>query len=227
MGEPTDDEEALAAEAKRVHDRYVVELVEALKVCPWAERARLDGHTRQVVITGASPSIDDALAGAAELAGDPRVEVGFLLFPRFEVDRPSFERFVSTLRRADAERAGVSGPAMAMAAFHYEAAPDLAAPHRLIPFLRRSPDPTVQLVRRSVLEALRGPGDHGTAFVDPSTTDLLAFLHAKKKPPLHERVAQVNAETVRELGIAHIESMLREIREDRDASYARLRGRHR
>ncbi len=225
MREFATHDEALAAEARRVHDRYVVELVEALKVCPWAERARLEGRTRQIVIAGAEPSMDAALAGAAELSADARIEVGFLIFPSLEQGRVEFERFVAALRRSDAARAGESGPAMAMAAFHYDAPVDLGSPHRLIPFLRRSPDPTVQLVRRSVLDALRGPGDHGTAFVDPATTDLRAFLTMKKKPPLHERVAQMNLETTLAVGVERLEALLAEIKRDRDASYARIRER--
>ncbi len=215
-------EAALTAEALRVHERYVVEIVEALKICPWAERARLEGLVRPSVLTGRELALAPALEAAAAIGADTRLEVGFLLFPRVEVGRLAFERFVSELRRADAARAGIAGPPMAMAAFHYEAAPDLEAPHKLVPFLRRSPDPTVQLVRRRVLDELRGPGDHGTAFVDPSKIDIAEFLSKKKKPPLHERVAVMNLDTVRALGVEHLEALLKAIRDDRDAAYARL-----
>jgi hypothetical protein len=218
-------EAALIAEAIRVHDRYVLELVEALKICPWAERARLEGRTRQRVLLGRELEIEPALEAAAELGADRSLEVGFLLFPQVDVGRLPFERFVSELRRVDAARSGIEGPPMAMAAFHYDAEADLGAPHRLVPFLRRSPDPTVQLVRRSVLDALRGPGDHGTAFVDPTKVDLADFLAKKKRPPLHERVATMNLETVRALGVERLEAILRDIRADRDASYARLEAR--
>jgi hypothetical protein len=218
-------EAALAAEAVRVHDRYIIELVEALKICPWAERARLEGRMRQRVLLGRSLDLEPALEATAELGADGGIEVGFLIFPRVDAGRVAFERFVAELRRVDAARAGLEGPPMAMAAFHYDAEPDLGAPQRLVPFLRRSPDPTVQLIRRGVLDALRGPGDHGTAFVDPTQVNLADFLAKKKKPPLHERVAVMNLETVREVGLAHLEAILHDIRADRDAAYARLEAR--
>jgi hypothetical protein len=215
-------ETALTAEAVRVHDRYVLEFVEAFKICPWAERSRLEGRTRQVVLTFREPALEPSLEAVAALGADADLEVGFLLFPRLELGRVAFERFVSELRRADSARSGIEGPPMAMAAFHYDAPADLGAPQRLVPFLRRSPDPTVQLIKRKVLEDLRGPGDHGTAFVDPASVDLKEFLSRKKKPPLHERVAAINLETVEAVGVARLDALLREIRADRDAAYARL-----
>ena len=42
--EPIDDE-SLVREAKRLHERYSVEFVEDFNLCPWAARARKDGHT--------------------------------------------------------------------------------------------------------------------------------------------------------------------------------------
>src|SRR5262249_32562635 len=40
---------ALSEEAVRVYRRYQIEIVEALNLCPWAERARLEGRVREVV----------------------------------------------------------------------------------------------------------------------------------------------------------------------------------
>ena len=130
-----------------------------------------------------------------------------------------FERFVGALRDADQAR----GAAFAAAAFHPDAPADTSAPYRLVPFVRRSPDPTVQLIRRSALDAVRRPGDGGTGYVDPaSITDLEAFFRNPPKPPLHERVAAANVETVTRVGVERLEAILREIRADRDASYAAL-----
>ena len=42
----------LAREAIRVYGRYEVEVVEAFTLCPWAERSRRDGHTRQLELEG-------------------------------------------------------------------------------------------------------------------------------------------------------------------------------
>lgn len=215
-------DEALVAEAKRINLRYVVEFVEAYNLCPWAERARLDGHVAQRVCLDADLSLEGPLAIVDEVAKDPSIEVGLLIFPRLDVDRREFERFVGRLRTEDAARAGLGGPALAMAAFHPVAEPATDSPYRLVPFIRRSPDPTIQLVRRSVLDAIRRPGDHGTDYVDPTKVDILEFLTKKRRPPLHERVAQANLETLVELGLDRARAVLDAIVEDRDRSYAAL-----
>jgi hypothetical protein len=220
-------EAALRAEAERLHERYVLEIVEALRVCPWAERSRLDGRTAKTVLTAPEPPLDEALEAARAFGDDATIEVGFLIFPAIESDRVTFERFVAELRRVDAERAGLGGPPMAMAAFHFDVEADMSSAQRLVPFLRRSPDPTVQLIRRSVLDAVRGPGDHGSTFVDPATLDLASLLSQKRRPPLHERVATSNHHMVSAMGVEAFEAKLLDIRADRDVSYAALRARFR
>jgi hypothetical protein len=210
----------LAQEAIRLYARYEVEVVEAFTLCPWAERSRREGHTRQLVLEG-EPATEPALAAIDVLAQDTHVEVGFLLFPTCTLSRVEFERFVSGLRTIDQER----GATFAAAAFHPDARADLSDPYRLVPFVRRSPDPTVQLIRRSVLESVRRPGDGGTGFIDPSTiTDLAAFFKNPPKPPLHERVAQANLEQVERVGVEPIELIFADIAADRERSYAALLG---
>lgn len=216
---------ALEAEARRVYARYVVEFVEAFNICPWAARARQEGRTRVEVVCRAEPDPRHALDAVASLSADPEVEVGLVLFPRLALPRAAFERFVGELRELDAARYGIAGPVMAMAAFHPDAEPRTETPYQLVPFIRRSPDPTVQLVRRSVLDAVRKKGDHGTAWIDPATLDLAALLATKPKPPLHERVAQANLETLTTHGLDAIEALFQDIRRDRDESYRALEAR--
>ena len=212
--------ETLEREAIRLYGRYEVEVIEAFTLCPWAERSRREGHTRQLVLLGA-PVMETALAAIDELAGDSSVEVGFLLFPTCTLPRVEFERLVSGLREADQQR----GAVFMAAAFHPDAQPDTSDPYRLVPFIRRSPDPTVQLIRRSVLESVRRPGDGGTGYVDPaSITDLVAFFQNPPKPPLHERVAQANLEQVERVGTEPIEDILRDITDDRTRAYAAVLG---
>lgn len=213
---------ALTAEAKRINLRYIVEFVEAYNLCPWAERARLDGHVAQRVCLDDDLAVEGPLAIIDEVARDTSIEVGLLIFPRVDADRRQFERFVGRLRTEDGARSGLGGPAMAMAAFHPSAEPATDSAYRLVPFIRRSPDPTIQLVRRSVLDAIRRPGDHGTDYVDPTKVDILEFLSKKRRPPLHERVAQANLETLSEMGLDRASSILDSIVADRDRSYAAL-----
>lgn len=209
----------LTREAVRLYGRYEVEVIEAFTLCPWAERARREGHTRQLVLAG-PPAPESALAAIDTLAQDALVEVGFLLFPTCTLSRVAFERFVSTLRTLDQQR----GAVFAAAAFHPDASADLGDPYRLVPFIRRSPDPTVQLIRRSVLESVRRPGDGGTGYVDPASIDLLEFFKNPPKPPLHERVAQANLEQVASVGVGAIDLILEDIAADRERSYGRVLG---
>src|ERR1700754_5064902 len=57
------DWQRLEREVRRVHERYQVEVVEALALCPWAKQARSDGRVRLGVSFMAEP--DPALADAA------------------------------------------------------------------------------------------------------------------------------------------------------------------
>lgn len=210
----------LAREAIRVYRRYEQEVVEAFTLCPWAERSRREGHTRQLVLSGPLDA-DQVLRAIDALTADARVEVGFLLFPCCTLPRVEFERFVSSLRDRDQQR----GAAFAAAAFHPDAQADLSDAYRLVPFIRRSPDPTIQLIRRSALEAVRRPSDGGTGYIDPaSITDLVEFFKNPPKPPLHERVAQANLDNVTRVGVAPLEEVLQDIRADRARAYAALLG---
>lgn len=214
---------ALEREARRIYERYEVEVVEAFGFCPWAERARQEGQVEVLVVLedddalAADPSA--ALTAIEAHASRAHVAVGLVVFPRLAASRELFGRFVARLRELHADAHGRSPP-MALAEFHPDAPADLAAPARLVPFLRRSPDPTIQCVRLSVLSALRR-GEEGTDYVDLSTTSLAELLARPVRKPLHERVAERNFEIVRERGVASVEAVLADIRADRAAAYAR------
>lgn len=222
MSEPLHDERerALVRECLRVYRRYAIEVVEALGLCPYAEPCRKEGRTREIVILAPEPDANRALSAVREVAADPKIEVALLLWPRVRVDRLGWARFVESLRAAHQRDPG--GLVMAMEGFHPEAAPDLEAPERLVPFLRRTPDPTIQLVRHAVLERVRRGTPQGTMFVDPSTTSLHALLAERAPRPLHERIATCNHATVTRLGLERVRAILDDIRRDRDAAYAAL-----
>lgn len=214
------NDDALRAECLRVYRRYALEVVEALGFCPYAERCRAEGRTREVVVLEADLDLDRELSLVDEIARDERVEVALLLHPRLRTSRIALARFVESLRSAHQRSA--TGLVMAMEGFHPDASADTSAPERLVPFVRRTPDPTIQLVRHSVLDRVRRGTTQGTAFFDPSAMDLEALLRAPTQRPLHERIAETNLETVRERGVADIASVIDAILADRDASYAKL-----
>ena len=109
-----------------------------------------------------------------------------------------------------------------MAAFHPDADANLKDPERLIPFLRRTPDPTIQVVRRTALERVRGNSQEGTSFMD--LADLAQMPLPQKEPvSLRQRIARANLDTALEVGIDTLEALFQDIRRDRNESYARLR----
>ncbi len=217
-------DDALIREALRIYRRYASEIIERYTFCPWAERARLEGHVTERVLVQSDADTAPSLAAMAELAADPAIEIGLLIYPRITLGRLPFEHFVAEVRRADEARHELGAATFALAAFHPDAQADLDDPERLIPFIRRSPDPTVQLVRLSVLESVRSRSPEGTAFVDPASLDLDRLLaeQEKAKLPLRQRIARANQETVTEVGVEAIEATLADIFRDRDESYAKL-----
>ena len=49
-------DEALAREARRIYLRYAEEFVERFDLCPWAAKARRDGHVEVRVVTAPGPA---------------------------------------------------------------------------------------------------------------------------------------------------------------------------
>lgn len=218
------DESALRREALRVYRRYALEVVEGFDLCPWAAYARRDGRVAECVILAENPADpQQSLALLSALLPAAKTEIALFIYPDFELDRLGFESFVRTLRERDAARYEVGEIPFAMAAFHPDARADLEDADRLIPFLRRTPDPTIQLVRQSALDRVRGSSQEGTSFFDLSN---LALLPLPQKEPLslRQRIGQANLDTAVKVGVEALESVLTDIRRDRDEAYARVRG---
>ncbi len=210
--------------ATRLYRRYQHEIVEAYGLCPWAEPARRAGKMRERILLQEDTSVTPTLETMAELARDPTVEVAVFIYPRLgpgiELSPTAFDRFVASVRDADAPMHPLGEIPFAMAAFHPHAPIDQRAPERLIPFLRRTPDPTIQIVRSTVLDRIRGNSPQGTSFVDGTTLDFSALVHPP--PPLRERIARANHDTVGAVGIEEVTRRLDAIRHDRDETYAKL-----
>jgi hypothetical protein len=209
------------AEALRIYRRYQVEFVEALNLCPWAERARLDGHVAERVLLQSRDLVADSLRVIDELTALQEVEIGLIIFAGYRCARPTFERQVAAFIDADRERTRLKSPAFACAAFHPDATAVTSHAERLVPFLRRSPDPTIQLVRVTALERVRKGFSEGTHFFDPMQLNLKQ-PPPKRELPLRERIAKANLQTIEQVGLARAEAILTAIFEDRDASYQRV-----
>src|SRR6185312_1365987 len=160
-------------------------------------RSRLDGKVRERVLLQKDTSIEASLETIFGFADDLRAEVVFVIYPRLDLGRRDFEEFAARVRDADSRRHEVGRVPFVSAAFHPEAQPDTAHAERFIPFLRRSPDPTIQFLRASVLEEVRGGTAQGTQFLNVAAIEAAFAGHVPAQPPLRERIARANLATAR------------------------------
>lgn len=201
--------DALRREALRLHERYHRELIERYSVCPWAKPARDGGRTRAHVVTDARCKLEELAAVLAEWANDPTVDVAFVIAPRFAAGSDAFAEWATSLAE---QQAGV----FLSAAFYPGAAESAGS----IQFLRQTPDPTVQLVRRTRLEEIRAKDP--PHYADIFELDLQS-LHTRKAPQsVAASVVSHNARMLEREGRAEIQRVLDDIREDRERSYAAL-----
>jgi hypothetical protein len=222
MRRAVDDE--WVREAERLHRRYLVEVVEAFGLCPWAERARLDGKTHVSILLEADETALEASMAVLDRWGHEQAEIGFLVYPRLPLGRLEFDGFVARLRLADAERHGLGGAPFALATFHPDAEPDLGDAERLVPFLRRTPDACVQAVSMTALERVRRGTLGGTQFVDIAAIEANPSGTAAAQS-LRERIARANLETVRRAGVESLRACFEGIRRDRARTYEVLAAR--
>jgi hypothetical protein len=205
-----------------------VEVVERFGLCPWARAARESGEVLLRVVFSDNPDdFDESLDALRELSrADEAPDIALFIYPLLDLDRLAFEDYTRRLR-GRAEHGSPKLDAYAMAAFHPCAEPDLSHPDRLVPYVRRSPDPTLQLVKNSALSGIKGLAS-GTAFVDVSTLSVDAFkaLAAPASKPLRERIAEQNLLTVAEVGPTVIDAVLADISSDRERAHAGLLARH-
>jgi hypothetical protein len=206
-------------ETSRLYTRYQLELVEALNLCPWAKRARQAGQVELKVALQAGDDPAPSLRQISEWAARGDLEIGLLIFPRIGLGRRDFERFVAGLVKADADRLGLQSPTFALAAFHPDASADMGTPERLVPYWRRTPDPTIQLVLMSALERVRQGDVGGTGYFDMSQLDLsdpksAAKFFAPARESLRERVASANLKTLQAQGQEAVEARFAEILQD-------------
>ncbi|HZS39507.1 MAG TPA: DUF1415 family protein [Polyangia bacterium] len=205
----------------RVHTRYLVEVVEAFNFCPFAEGARKTAALERRVILDEDP-LAAALAAVDEFEPLARVAVAILIFPRHTAGADDFERFVGELRDADGKRRARKHGPFAFAPFHPDAPWGSESPERLVMFLRRSPDPSVQLVRFSALDAVRSPAPGGKFLFDGSAAGMAELERRAQAVPISEKIARDNFATVEKNGIEKIQAVLRDIKEDRARTYARF-----
>ena len=203
------------AEALERNDRYIRDFVEALHLCPYAKRCRETGKLHRRVVL--SQDVQGALAEvrAIEALPEDSVEVALLIFPNSPAtglgSAREFDEFASGLRNRMLDANG-GDPPFYCVAFHPDLPRDLLDAHRAVQLIRRSPDPTIQLVRASVLRAVRGADDGGTRVVDPSSMTLEQLLAVSAPISLADRIADANLEALQREGPDRVEALLASLR---------------
>jgi hypothetical protein len=193
--------ESIEAEALARNDRYLREFVEALELCPFARRCRESGRLARRVLRGGRPG--EATASAVrelEATAEEQVEVALLIYPELEGGVRALEDLRDEVRR--------SLRLFHCVAFHPELPMDLSDENRAVSFLRRSPDPTLQLVRIATLDRVRSGRPAGSVYVDPSKlrADELRSLEAPLS--VSEQIARANLRTLRQHDAAGLQRLL-------------------
>lgn len=189
-------DDAFVRDALARNDRYLLEFIEALNLCPFAKTCRETGKLYRKVYALETPDVAAVVAAVQEVEAQPEdsVDVALLLFPRLALDAREFERLVSEVRRENDK--GRKGPAtFFLVAFHPDLKMDLANPDRAVTFMRKSPDPTIQLVSVRATERARD--------------------NARDPKALSRIIAEAGLREVMSAGPERLQALLAEIHRDR------------
>ncbi len=166
------------AERARYWAQEYVALVARFDLCPWA--AATVAKDELWVAACDEADVADALA---QFAASPTAVIGLCVLPAFAGDLTALRRLRGRLNEAPI------GRTLALAEFHPDAPLDQTDAQRLIPYLRRTPDPTIQAVRHSTLAGVR----KNTSVMDPAAQ--AAVLAGAYLPPVQDigdRIAATN-----------------------------------
>ena len=202
-------EDRRRAEVLRLLERYLVEVVEAYELCPWAKAAREGGEVAAEVVWG-TPTLEAWTQAAEQQLARPAARVVMVIAPELVVTPAEL--------RAIRDRVAARIPAAGVAEFHPDAALDLATPARLVPFVRRAPDPLLQLVPLALLETVRGTPPVADR---ARQAEILGGRAADPRADAADRIARANHATVRD-AVAAVTATLDDIAADRRRSYPRV-----
>jgi len=195
-------------------DRYLRDFVERLRLCPYAQRCRESGKLQRRVLWHRA----EALPAIRELEAlpEPEVEVALLIFPgepaSGEDSARAFTAFCAELRERMFAAHGGDAPFYCVA-FHPDLPRDLLDASRAVHFIRRSPDPTLQLVRASVLREVRAGNEGGSRYVDPGQLSLEQAMALVSPVSLADRIARTNLTTLHREGPDRVEALLESLRD--------------
>jgi hypothetical protein len=225
----------------RVHDRYLLEIVEGLGLCPFARHCREQGRVHRPLLYDVPANPADAATRLHQVVtahGDAEIVLLTFVSPceRSEWDRVRpFDEFVKQVRPHYVK---MGGPTFFMVGFHPRSGqldpgeqPPPLTPDSLVPQLRRTPDPVIQCVRAEVLERARFAAQqtaHTRLLAQELDPRLRALLEHSIQPDstLSIDIAEHNYQAVaQDEGRAQLEATLAEIQRERDQAYAPWRDR--
>jgi len=219
---------------RAIHDRWLVEVVEALNLCPFARKSREQGRVVRPILRDLPRMTDpghsvEAIAHA--IRQTPEVEIILLTYPVPDDHAwraaQAFDAHVSAVRDAWIAHGGST---FYMVAFHpnpRDAGTRTLTADSLVPLLRRTPDPVIQCVRADVLDALRKQVQEQNRrrmiaeleARDPRLAELFA-RSIQADPELGSDIAQANFEHVGAgEGRARLDAAVRALRDERDRLY--------
>ncbi|MEM7435490.1 MAG: hypothetical protein AAF436_10090 [Myxococcota bacterium] len=139
-----EERQRVIAEAVRLQEKYQRDVIERFGICPWAKQTREAGRLRTHVVLELETERAAVHDVVARWVNDAAVDVAFVIAPNFS---DGFEPLAQWGR----DLAVNAGDTFYSAAFHPGAEPGAG----VVRFFRQSPNPTIQLVRRTRLEEVR------------------------------------------------------------------------
>jgi hypothetical protein len=200
-----------AKEVRRLLERYLVEVVEAWALCPWAYGARQRRELQVEICWGSAGNLAEACTRARRALELSTTRVAMIVFPELGGGRAAIE----ALREGVARHV----PSAGIASFGPHGCADLSTPAKLIPLLRCSPDPMLQLVPFSVLDDLRQ--QRATPDLSAQARALVG-LGGLAQVSMVDSIALRNHAALSGDGAAALQRTLADIARDRVAGYARV-----
>jgi hypothetical protein len=180
-------------------DRYL-DLVEAWALCPWAAPARRGGELRVEIVRDVA-EVAGVIAGWA--TAGPAFRIGLVVLADVAIDPPALRRLRDRLARH---------ASVAIADFHPDGgdvAKAMQDPAKLVPILRRSPDPMLQVVPQAALAQLAMPPPTASGAAQAA---MLAGAAGAAAVGAREKIAALNLEMVRARGIEALVAELEALR---------------
>ncbi len=177
--------------ALRENDAFLT-FIETYNICPWAKPARRSGEVERYFFAWNeffTRSNEETLQTLVDkVATQEQTVVALFIFPELSHGAKQWEQAVKRFRKTYLQAEGARR-VLACAPFHPDLPYSSRTPATLVKLFRRSPHPTIQLVRLDVLRSL----SEGTQSQDMymSYEDALELLKSNAPPPRESPSQQV------------------------------------